>query len=400
MWYGRSIGNNQYILITTIGHGAYSQVWLTYSIEKKSFYATKIINDEYGDIAQRESDALFLFKNAESPLGNIIDYFVEDNLNDPDSATDSGSSTYSREEDDNEEEPAEEEETGEGSVEEETATSSSGSYFDPFKYHLLVFPLYGGTLYEVYKHMPIPPNVIESVYQQISDKLNSLHERFGLLHGDVKPENIAFVGMNKRCDSIIQRFYDLGGFEKYLNLCDGDIQTAAYKLIDELLGDEISVESSDEYVSSSTCSGKSLSWNDVKSRESTVDEDDDSTSETESCYSDDDTIDITDEELQNIKVELIDYSHVHTTDEDLEYVPTRYYRCKETIEKQPIGFFKDWFALACTMYELQNQKLLFDPPKKKRKQAHLKMIEEKSELLKKWIPESYQKLLEPSPLPK
>lgn len=402
MWYGRCVGkDNKYVLLTSIGKGAYAEVWLAYVPGDDSFVAVKIINDEYGDIAIREKNALELFRQAESPLAFLKEYFVEDQdfLEDEDSTEGSGgeedgseadsAQDGSGEEENSATEEEEEDSTNEeGEEEEDEGSAESGeeeSVFYPFRYHFLTMPLYGGTLFDVYQSMSIPKEVIDRIFVEVKAYLVHLHDRFGLIHGDVKPENIAFVGPNVKCERIIQRFRELGGLGKYLKEAGDDMQSASYQLIDDLLVDDDYEESSDF---DSSVDSTETEWANVDEQEGGSEADTASLTEEEDDDDDDETetqVVLTGEELANLKVMLIDYSHVHTPNEGNEFIPTRYYRCPQTIKKEPASFYKDWFALGCTMYELENQEILIDPPKRNRRKEHLRLIDEKFHLIKDWL---------------
>ena len=53
--YGKLL-NQEYLVMNMIGRGVYSKVWLSYKISTKSFVAIKMIDDEDDEVALRETE--------------------------------------------------------------------------------------------------------------------------------------------------------------------------------------------------------------------------------------------------------------------------------------------------------------------------------------------------------
>ena len=369
--YGKLL-NNEYLIINMIGRGVYSKVWLTYKISTEEFVALKMIDDEDDEVALRETE-LNKELSSSSKLKMLIDDFTFQD--------------------------------------------------DSVDYWCLVFPLLGGTLYNLRKSNNFSEDFLNRIYKEAVEMLKELHEKFEFIHGDIKPENFAFKGINPISKSIIERFNNLGGLKAYLEKYTS-LELSCSKLIDDLLtDDDMNSELFDVY-NSSNDSDDEDNEDDFEDEEDDDDDDEDEDDDdeddedndddddednddnnddnnTNNVGSDDDTKSMTDlseitiedlglykvseDVLNNTQLYLIDYSHAHKTDEDLYFEPTRYYRCIQTLKKQSAGYYKDWFALACTMYELETGELFVDPQSDNKDEEQIQFIEENIHKLDKWL---------------
>jgi serine/threonine protein kinase len=348
-----------YIFMKLLGRGAYSSVWLAYNLYSEKFYAIKSIEHEERNTAQRELE--FNKRLLESKNLKILKDSFEDEEN-----------TY------------------------------------------MVFNLYGGSLYELYKYNTIPPKVLLRIYESAVSKIRELHKGFKCLHGDIKPESFMYRGKNPICKDFIERFTELGGIKAFLTKTNNNMKEALDLLKKELYCEEdfnsdlFSVYNSSNESGSETNtteyeketseeSNESDSGDKQENRDDEDDEDKSSSSEesdlstTSSSFSNS-SVDsvildyrLTEEEIDNLKIDLIDYSHVHTLSDDLKFEPTRYYRCIDTLEGKPAGYYKDWYALATTMYELENREIFADPQSEDKDEEQINYIKENMHKLEKWL---------------
>jgi serine/threonine protein kinase len=262
----------------------------------------------------------------------------------------------------------------------------------------LVFPLYAGTMYDLYCDNGIPPDICEAIFQQASKKLKEMHA-LNIVHGDIKPENIAYEGTNPLCQSLIDRFHANGGFAPP---DDASLEAYAKDLVRDLFEDDDYNYSDFSVYNSSNESEDDGDEDDDDDEETSlddlthrienlekklgIDEEEESSEEEEenedeeevSCDGEEESEDEGESErddeeeswdetgvvhpmpTEDLKIQLIDFSHTHEIDDDSrDYVATRYYRCPEVLRGEGNGgFFADWYALACTMSEIANGTVL------------------------------------------
>ena len=335
--YGQLI-RSKYLILNMLGKGVYSKVWLAYRIDEDDFIAFKMIHEEDDATALREIDINKQFDKT-SKLKIMLDSF-------------------------------------EFTVNKE-------------KYYCMIFPLYSGTLYDLLKNNDFNENQLQNIFKQLKSLITELHTKYKMIHGDIKPENFGYVGKNPICEDLISRFRKLGGLQKDLPL-----EEACKKLIDELLNDDDYNSSNFSIYNSSNEDSESDGEEETEAEE-TEESSFTTLSETESSISNYDSLSdlvddiepykLTKEELDNLEVVLIDYSHIHSLDEDLIFEPTRYYRCIETLEGKQAGYYKDTYALACSMYELEHGDVFVDPVTENKDEEQIQLIKENFHKIEKWL---------------
>ena len=358
-----------------IGKGAYSNVWLAYSLKLNKFVGIKAIDHSDEDTADRELEFNKKIIKA-NKLKIILDWFSD------------ATNTY------------------------------------------MVFNLYGGSLYELYKYNKLNDEQLTKIFNKAVEKISYLHKKFKHIHGDIKPESFMYYGTNPICKDFIDRFNNLGGIKTFLDKTNGNIDKAIKLLKEELFTDEdynsdlFSVYNSsneksdedsehetdedsehetdedsehetDEDSEHETESNKEQELNSNEEQELNSNEESDdnsSISSFSSSFSSESSIEgiildytLTQEQLDNLEIDLIDYSHVHELKDDLHFEPTRYYRCIETLQNEECGYWKDWYALACMMYELEHRELFVNPSSDDKDTEQIEFIKENFYKLKKWL---------------
>ena len=156
-----TILNNKYILINKIGGGSYSSVWLSYNINNKKFYATKVQNiDDYDDGLEEVRFLKELNKGKCLYLNKMIEHF---------------------------------------------------KYKTAGGVHIcMIFDLLAGSLYDVIKNgkydKGLPINIVKKIIYQLLIAMNALNKKHKILHTDIKPENILIAGKSTKFEKIIKEF--------------------------------------------------------------------------------------------------------------------------------------------------------------------------------------------------
>lgn len=150
--------NNKYLLITQIGSGAFSTVWLSLNIKNQKYNAIKIQNMEEFETGIDEIDILKKFSNEKCPYINIMtDNFI-----------------YEIEE---------------------------GSFV------CMVFELLAGSIYDIIRvgkySNGLPLNTVKTVIKQLLTAIDIVNNKYSILHTDIKPENMLIVGMSNKSQEFI-----------------------------------------------------------------------------------------------------------------------------------------------------------------------------------------------------
>ena len=160
---------NNYNIISELGRGAYSIVWLGYNITNNKYYAIKVQNpDDYVD----SKDEIKILKKIPSNakyINRLVDHFVESHF-----------------------------------INEKVE-----------KFVCSVFELCCGNLDGLarkgnYKN-GFPPDIVKIIFKQICKSLNILHNQNKIFNGDLKPDNILLCGINNRDKKYIE-LYDKANF--------------------------------------------------------------------------------------------------------------------------------------------------------------------------------------------
>lgn len=155
-----------YNIISELGNGAYSIVWLAYDINKKNFCAIKVQNPEDYDDGKSELKILKSLPDHENLL-KVYDYFVKE--------------------------------------------------IDNKKFMCFVFDLYCGNIDSFVRKGKycngLEINIVKDIFRQLITALNLIHNKCKLIHCDIKTDNILLRGLNDKSKRIID-LYTTENFEK------------------------------------------------------------------------------------------------------------------------------------------------------------------------------------------
>ena len=302
-----SVLDGRYILLHKIGIGAYSSVWLGYYINdpnKIYYYALKVqLQEDYED-GISEATILKKIKNLNNPyLLNMVESFI---YNPPDNPHD-----------------------------------------DPCV--VMVLELFACSVYQLlrrgdYKN-GLPADVVLKIIEQTSKGLKGLHE-LGLVHTDIKPENILIKGKENKISLIINEVNKYNISEMYINICKLKKTTTKSKKAKaetKLIIKNKVIEIMDEIINKID----EQLFHDI-------DSDDSSRS----------AMNLIDFDINNIEIVLADFGTIFKKNEiDNEIIQTRYYRAPEVILQCGTDEKCDIWSLGCVLYELLTGDILFDPHK-------------------------------------
>ncbi len=165
---------NNYNIISSLGKGSYSRVWLAYNIADNKYYALKVQNpDDFND-GKDEINILKKIPSDEPYINKLVEYFVETRfVNDV-----------------------------------------------PTNFICSVYVLCAGNLDGLarkgkYKN-GYPENIVKKIFKQVLLALNTVHNKLNGYHGDVKPDNILLCGLNDR-DAKFIKMYSKHNFSEIYN---------------------------------------------------------------------------------------------------------------------------------------------------------------------------------------
>ena len=153
-----------YNIITELGSGAYSRVWLGFNMQDNKYYAIKVQNsDDYED-GKDEINILKKIGNKCEFINQIRDTFIESRF-----------------------------------VENEIE-----------KFPCSVYELCAGNLDSLgrkgkYKN-GYPINIVKKIFKQLCKAVAFLHNNMKIFHGDIKPDNILLCGINNRDKRYIKMY--------------------------------------------------------------------------------------------------------------------------------------------------------------------------------------------------
>ncbi len=161
-----------YNIICELGRGAYSIVWLAYSIVNNNFYALKVQNPYEFKDGLEEINFVKKLPTQPAIFNNLVEYFIEE-INDK-------------------------------------------------KYLCSVWELHCSNLDGLLRKGDFSNgfslNTVKKIMKQLIEAVKILHEKFKVFHGDIKTDNILIKGLNDKDKFIIQRYREENFFEKYTNL--------------------------------------------------------------------------------------------------------------------------------------------------------------------------------------
>ncbi len=155
---------NNYNIISSLGKGSYSRVWLAYNISDNKYYALKVQNpDDFSD-GKDEINILKKIPNDEIYINKLVEYFVETRFVDE----------------------------------------------NPTNFICSVYSLCSGNLDGLarkgkYKN-GYPEHIVKKIFKQVLMALNTVHTKLNGFHGDVKPDNILLCGVNNRDAKYIKMY--------------------------------------------------------------------------------------------------------------------------------------------------------------------------------------------------
>lgn len=276
---------NNYHFIYKLGYGAYAQVWLTYNHKKDKFYALKVQDPDNYDEAKDEIKILSKVKKLPYCV-QLIEHFV--------------------------------------------------FMVEKKKYCVMVFPVYGENIHNLLKKdcfkNGMPEDIVMKFKDQTLRNLYMLHNKYNLIHCDLKPDNFLLSRPTPKVLEIMNQYNK----EKFMGVYKRLLEDEKLKK-DELnnrqklhnaLVDSIDFEKINEMEISS---GDILR---MTNKSDFIMSDFGSFCDIEDKY-----------------------------DEDFG---TRYYRSPENILiTDDLDYATDIWSLGCTIYELLTNEYIFDPDKDK-----------------------------------
>lgn len=269
---------NRYIIVDYINAGGCSTVWMAYDIYEKQFVAIKIAHRNNYDCAFDELEKYETI-NKFSHTNNLLLCLKSFEID-----TDEGI------------------------------------------YLCQIFPLMGGTLYDIIKNkLNLSPNIIKSIIHQCVLGLNELH-RHKLYHGDIKPENILFTEYNSQQKKIMDelKFLSKISFNKHNKT----------QIVESM------IEKIKERMERIEYDNKEFNFN------------------------------------ENIVIKIGDLGSCVNIETEENNIDTIYYNSPEIILGFPQTLSSDIWALGCTLFELFTYEVLFDPHTEQdnHKRFHLYLI--------------------------
>jgi serine/threonine-protein kinase SRPK3 len=155
---------NNYNVITLIGKGSYSRVWLVYCIGDNNYYALKVQNPEDYDEGKYEISVLKKIPSDANYINKLKDYFIETRI-----------------------------------------INNKQCKFICSVYDLCSGNLDGMCRKGKYKN-GYPINLVKKMFRQILEGLNVIHTKLNGFHGDIKPDNILLCGLNNRDTKYISMY--------------------------------------------------------------------------------------------------------------------------------------------------------------------------------------------------
>ena len=329
-----AILKNRYIILKKIGTGGFASVWLTYDMIDLKYYAIKISNNQMYNICMEETKIYEMIKKYECK--HLIDIVTSFNLKN-----------------------------------------------DKEIYHCNVMELMGQSTYDYIKEnnkMDLT-SVIKCI-KHVLIGLDVLHSN-GIIHGDVKPENIMMIEYHKELKGLIERI-------KIEKIIFGKLTAASgkkwpqnkEKIIDHIKKKLLSIQEEstrDDSDDSSDCEEGPYSYSDADTNSDLLticsEEEEDNRSlhsaivDNEFLYIDDLLALWTENEDDGYTnrsdlFKLIDMGGCIIQNQKMrKQAQTSYYMAPEILLRLPYDESSDMWALGCTIYELLTGNILFNPDK-------------------------------------
>lgn len=289
---------NNYNVITKLGSGTFSHVWLVYSIKDNKYYALKVQN--FDDYEEGKDEVLFLKKlKPHKYVNNLIDCFTEKRF-----------------------------------------VNEKIEKFICSVYDICSMNLHQLLKLEQYRD-GLPYEMVMRIYNQVCEGLDYLHNTVRVFHGDIKPDNILVCGINKR----VQYYIDEYNTRNFMNIYS-DVKKKYWvdkgKKIENIkkMPIDVKLKIRKQVHESIINSIKSTSLTNLDIDESLLIKDG----------------------KYNINIKISDFGSHCCDDEKMEDTfGTQYYMAPEMILVSDCKKSVDIWALGCTLYELLTNELLFDP---------------------------------------
>lgn len=305
--------NGKYVLISELGSGSFSTVWLCYNFSDKKFYALKVQNTDEFIAGEEEVDIL---KKLSKENCEYINKLIHNFTYKPD--------FYDDDIDDD----------------------------IPEEHICMVFELQAGSVYDIIKKgkykKGLPYKIAIRIIYQLLFSMNIMFKKHKLMHTDIKPDNILIKGISNRTNRIIKEFKKHNIENKYKK--EAGIGRKQRKKGKNNNINKEALKKASEFV--------------IKKMEKFKEELSDSEDEEDS----DENYEFLDDSLinENIISQLSDFGTCQVLDSECYEIQTRHYMAPEVLLCYPYNESCDIWSVGCTLYEILTGELLFAPEKEKR----------------------------------